>query len=99
MSVSVMILQPSQDVAGMAGLGWGKQEDTGDMAGVGGVVTHPFHYKGASFLRVQTVHGRRNEGEVEREEEKLLKVMEMSAHQQRRELLGRHPGPAGWAPF
>lgn len=64
-----MILQPSQDVAGMAGLGWGKQEDTGDTAGVGGVVTHPFHYKGASFLRVQTVHGRRNEGEVEREGE------------------------------
>ena len=36
---------------------------------------------------------------MKREEEKLLKVMEMSAHQQRRELLGRHPGPVGWAPF
>ena len=37
-----MTFQPSQDVAGMAGLGWGKQEDIGDRAGVGGVVTHPF---------------------------------------------------------
>lgn len=50
--------------------------------------------KGASFLRVQKVPGRRNEGEVERKK-KLLKVMEMSAHQQRRELLGRHPGSLG----
>ena len=95
-----MTFQPSQDVAGMAGPGWGKQEDTGDRAGVGGVVTHPFLLlQGASFLRVQTVPGRRNEGGVKREEGKLLKVMEMSAHQQRRELLGRYPGPAGWALF
>ena len=38
----MITFQLSQDVAGMAGLGWGKQEDIGDMAGVGGVVTHPF---------------------------------------------------------
>lgn len=83
--MSVMILKPSQEVAGSGSAGREKAGGTpGDRARVGAVLTPlpSTTCRVISFLRIQKVPGRRNGGE-----RRLLRVATMSAQSLRRNSL------------